>query len=118
MILSYPTLPWLYCRISAITLTSNVRTGVWMRSRLGWELCREVCVIQSRDYAGKRIMIDESRPIHQRSEIMSNEIFEFLEFLLLVLSILSIPYFLFLRPAYQRKVQNKSWGEILGHHED
>tara|TARA_B100001996_G_scaffold98392_1_gene73650 strand:+ start:19 stop:168 length:150 start_codon:yes stop_codon:yes gene_type:complete len=49
---------------------------------------------------------------------MSNEIFEFLEFLLLVLSILSIPYFLFLRPAYQRKVQNKSWGEILGHHED
>ncbi len=49
---------------------------------------------------------------------MSNEIFEFLDILFIILTILGIPYFLFLRPAYQRKVQNKSWGEILGHDED
>ncbi len=39
------------------------------------------------------------------------------DFLLVVLSFLGTLYFLFLRPAYQRKVQKKTWGEILGHDE-
>jgi|TARA_A100001037_G_C15086873_1_gene607144 preprotein translocase subunit YajC len=42
---------------------------------------------------------------------------DFLDFLLVVLSFLGTLYFLFLRPAYQRKVQKKTWGEILGHDE-
>ena len=42
---------------------------------------------------------------------------DFLEFLIVVLSFLGTLYFLFLRPAYQRKVQKKTWGEILGHDE-
>tara|TARA_B100000035_G_scaffold67305_1_gene54996 strand:- start:78 stop:227 length:150 start_codon:yes stop_codon:yes gene_type:complete len=46
---------------------------------------------------------------------MFEAIFEFLEVLFVVLSILGIPYFLFIRPAYQRKIKNMSWGEILGH---
>ena len=41
---------------------------------------------------------------------------ELLDFLLVVLSVLYLS-FLFLRPAYQRKVQKKTWGEILGHDE-
>ena len=46
-----------------------------------------------------------------------DELLEFLEISLVIASILFIPY-LFLRLAYQRKVQEKSWGEILGHDED
>ena len=49
---------------------------------------------------------------------MSESIFEFFEVLFVVLSILGIPYFLFIRPAYQRKIKNMSWGEILGHDEE
>ena len=45
-----------------------------------------------------------------------SELLGFLELLLLVLSVLYFPY-LFLRLSYQRKVQKKTWGEILGHDE-
>ena len=41
-----------------------------------------------------------------------------MEVLLVMLSTLGIFFFLFLRPAYQRKVLKKSWGEILGHDVD
>ncbi|MEC7709063.1 MAG: hypothetical protein VYA39_05010 [Candidatus Thermoplasmatota archaeon] len=52
-----------------------------------------------------------------RVDVAVDELLEFLEISLVIASILFIPY-LFLRLAYQRKVQEKSWGEILGHDED
>ena len=52
-----------------------------------------------------------------RVDVAVDELLEFLEISLVIASILFIPY-LFLRLAYQRKVQEKSWWEILGHDED
>ena len=52
-----------------------------------------------------------------RVDVAVDELLEFLEISLVIASILFIPY-LFLRLAYQRKIQKKSWGEILGHDED
>jgi hypothetical protein len=44
---------------------------------------------------------------------------EFVEFVmgavLGVLGILGVIYMLLIKPAYQRMVQKKEWGEILGH---
>jgi hypothetical protein len=46
-----------------------------------------------------------------------SELFDILGFLLGVAAFLYIPWFLFLKPAYKRLVQKKTWGEILGHDE-
>ena len=46
-----------------------------------------------------------------------SDFFEFLDFIIIVASFLGTAYLLFLRPAYQRMVQEKTWGEILGHDE-
>ena len=48
-----------------------------------------------------------------RVDVAVDELLEFLEISLVIASILFIPY-LFLRLAYQRKVQKKSWGGDLG----
>lgn len=62
MILNYPTPQWLYCRILVITLTSNVRTGVWTKYHPGWEHCSDVCVtLDTLDYASTAQF-----PIHNR----------------------------------------------------
>lgn len=46
---------------------------------------------------------------------MLDEIFEFLSVIFGILGILYIPYVLFIKPAYQRKVLGKEWWQILGH---
>ena len=48
-------------------------------------------------------------------EDILNELFEFLSVIIGILGFLYIPYVLFIRPAYQRKVLKKEWWQILGH---
>ena len=48
-------------------------------------------------------------------EDILNEIFGFLILIISILGFLSIPYVLFIKPAYQRKVLKKEWWQILGH---
>ena len=44
-----------------------------------------------------------------------NEFFGFLSVIIGILGFLSIPYVLFIKPAYQRMVLKKEWWQILGH---
>ena len=46
-----------------------------------------------------------------------SDFIEFLDLIIIVASFLGAAYLMFLRPAYKRMVQGKTWGEILGHDE-
>ena len=48
-------------------------------------------------------------------EDILNEIFGFLSIVIQIIFFLSIPYVLFIKPAYQRMVLKKEWWQILGH---
>ena len=48
-------------------------------------------------------------------EDILNEIFGFLSIIIQIIFFLSIPYVLFIKPAYQRMVLKKEWWQILGH---
>ena len=48
-------------------------------------------------------------------EDILNEIFGFLSIIIQIIFFLSIPYVLFIKPAYQRMVLKKEWWQILGY---
>ena len=48
-------------------------------------------------------------------EDILNEIIGFLSIIIQIIFFLSIPYVLFIKPAYQRMVLKKEWWQILGH---
>ena len=86
-----------------------------------WEPCSAYFTIRYRCIGVKYIQSIINEIIWVEGNLQSgvedilNEIFGFLSIIIQIIFILSIPFVLFIKPAYQRMVLRKEWWQILGH---